>query len=104
MSSKIATTPCHVPFEDFGMSHAALTLAGFNANYFDAKSAVLEEPTLLRWRLELGCLPIGYSNALESAGIDPATLRAQAQQRGERFTPASRAKFADWSKKPRRMN
>jgi hypothetical protein len=36
MSTKIATARRHDPFEDLGMFHAVLTLAGFNANYLDA--------------------------------------------------------------------
>jgi hypothetical protein len=36
MSPKIATARRHVPFEDLGMFHAVLTLAGFHANYLDA--------------------------------------------------------------------
>jgi hypothetical protein len=48
MSPKIATARRHVPFEDLGMFHAVLTLAGFNANYLDAKSTVPETLTQSR--------------------------------------------------------
>jgi hypothetical protein len=41
-------------------------------------------------------LPIGHAYALESAGIDPATLLTQAQQHGKRFALADWAMFADW--------
>jgi hypothetical protein len=66
--------------------------------------APLQELHLLRWRLAIGRLPIGHAYALESAGIDPATLRTQAQQNGKRFALAGRAMFADWLEKLRLMN
>lgn len=67
-------------------------------------SPALQQEHLLRWRLAIGRLPIGHAYALESAGIDPATLRTQAQQHGKRFALAGRAMFADWLEKPSLMN
>ena len=134
MSPEIATTCRRVPFEDsrdvsrgpdlsrfqcelFGCEVGSpgnidtvtpdvlIILGGLIGAYESEKlPAPLQEPTLLRWRLELGCLPIGYSTALESAGIDPATLLTQAQQHGKRFALAGRAMFADWLEKPSLMN
>jgi hypothetical protein len=66
--------------------------------------APLQELHVLRWRLAIGRLPIGHAYALESAGIDPATLRASEQQNDKRFTLAGRAMFADWLEQPRLMN
>ena len=48
MSPKIATARRQGPFEDLGMFRAVLTLAGFNANYLDAKSTVPETLTQSR--------------------------------------------------------
>ncbi|HUD61901.1 MAG TPA: hypothetical protein VMQ99_20540, partial [Acetobacteraceae bacterium] len=41
---------------------------------------------------------------LESAGIDRATLRIQAQQNDKRFALAGRAMFADWLEQRRLIN
>jgi hypothetical protein len=38
--------------------------------------------------------------ALESAGLDPATLRPQAQQHGKRLALGGWAMFAGWLEKP----
>jgi len=66
--------------------------------------APLQELHLLRWRLAIERLPIGHAYALESAGIDRATLRTPAQQKDKRFVLAGRAMFADWLEQLRLMN
>jgi len=67
--------------------------------------APLQELHVLRWRLAIGRLPIGHAYALESAGLDPTTLRNPGHTSiCKGIALRDRAMFADWLEKPSLMN